>query len=193
MMLYLVTILLVAGVNGEPAPSVQLLADGTWPDTVVVLRSPNKAFIQGILWTGVPIALGVALEQATDASGMLVLGGMVGGPSAGHFYTANDRQAWTGLAIRGGGLVVAFVGAAIAISNWNLFNPESNDDEGEAVGFTMTLVGVSVIMADGVYDLLTAPRSARRYNEQHQAISLQMTPTYFTAARAPGLSVRVRF
>ncbi len=76
------------------------------------------------------------------------------GPSLGHFYAGNERQAFIGIAIRGtamGTLVLGALGAAY------------NEKSAERVVYG----SVAVILASGLYDVATAGESARDHNRRH--------------------------
>ena len=89
--------------------------------------------------------------------------GIVIGPSAGHWYAGNTKRGLTSFAMRAG-LSILSVSALVA---------------GGIVGFggndlaTHSLFGASAVFAGGVltsavYDIVTAPKSARLYNEKRK-------------------------
>lgn len=64
-------------------------------------KSPSTAFWLSFTTTTVPVAAGLAAQDA--AGGVLFLSGLVIGPSVGHFYAGQVGRALGPLAIRAGG------------------------------------------------------------------------------------------
>lgn len=85
------------------------------------------------------------------------------GPSLGHFYAGNERQAFVGIAIRGtamGTLVLGALGAA--------YNEKSAEN--------VVYGSVAVILASSLYDVATAGESARDHNRR-QGYTARALPT----------------
>ena len=85
------------------------------------------------------------------------------GPSLGHFYAGNARQAWTGIAIRSAALTVGVAAAAATLLD-GLSGPVS-DSSGRTEA---ALIGSAVvILASSAYDIATAGAAAQAYNRRH--------------------------
>lgn len=98
--------------------------------------------------------------------------GLFVGPSFGHFYAGNTRQAWLGIGIRGGlGLGTLYLGYEHG-PGW--------------IG-----VGVLTIVLHAAYDVLTAPQSAQEFNDRLED-RVRMTPTSNSRSGQVGLSVQVQ-
>jgi hypothetical protein len=146
-------------------------------------RSPETAFLYSFLGTAVPVGVGAALasSDAGDAAGIFVLGGVVIGPSMGHFYASRPGRAWAGIGVR----TLCVTGLAALINeSWN--NPSSGAD---ALGATLLVVGSGM----AVFDIATASRSARAHNAELSAARWTVSPTLVGQAKAPGLRVDITY
>jgi hypothetical protein len=131
-------------------------------------KSLASAYLVTIASTSIPVALSALSapgdgQEATGvqtAIGIVGIAGMVLGPSAGHWYVGEGVT--TGLTLRVAG--VAGI-AAIAMGD-----PHMNHLGVWIVG---GLASVGVYEAGFIWDLVTLPRSVRRYNQQHR---LQLAP-----------------
>lgn len=112
----------------------------------------------------------------------LFVGGWTVGPSLGHIYAEASDQVWTGMGIRATGLVVAGVSQVRYLRS----TPESERGGGAPL---LGLAGLILISGSAVYDVLTAPRSVREYNEAH-GLSARITPTVGTRGEQIGLALR---
>ena len=157
------------------------------------LKSGSSALIRSFLGTVGPVGIGLAMsagdeeDGATLASALLMSGGVLVGPSLGHFYAERPGRALVGIGIRvlgGAGMIGGF---AIAWESdwWN----ESDSTAGEA----LFLAGAAVTAASAIVDIATAPQSARRHNEKIGRARVSLAPAAVGHARAPGLRLDVTF
>lgn len=115
--------------------------------------------------------------------------GLIVGPAFGHFYAGDPEQAWRGIKIRAGAVVVPAVvwGASAA----GLFSLDRHEDL-----FLGTLAaGATILLWSAIYDIFTAADSAREMNmARAPGPRLQVTPTVSGSRnRQVGLSMRVQF
>lgn len=142
-----------------------------------------SAYLITVASTSVPIMIGALAEPGDgqkasmfqNAMGVVGIAGLLLGPSAGHWYAGEGVT--TGLALR---LTAAAGFAGIAIGD-----PHMNQLGVWIVG-GMTCVGV--YETGVIWDLVTLPRSVRRYNREHQ---LQLAPMAMSGGS--GLSVAGTF
>ncbi|MCP4680191.1 MAG: hypothetical protein GY854_32790 [Deltaproteobacteria bacterium] len=85
------------------------------------------------------------------------------GPSLGHFYSDNWRHGWITLSIR----TVLVAGFATAAIGW--FVGSLCDDEGVTCSAHPILPTLTILCSSGalflaIFDIVTAPRAARRAN-----------------------------
>lgn len=175
----LLTALLAAGIGAFPASAQQpdsadvdtddrqntTQLDTTRAAGSAERKSPGRAL-------GYSLGGTVLLAPAFGA-GLLI------GPSFGHFYAGNGKQAMSGILIRGGG-------AAVGLRGWGMLleNPES--------AFTLMTIGLAIIVGSAIYDIATAGEAARQYNEVH-GLTAQVTPTVGPRGEQVGLSLQVSF
>jgi hypothetical protein len=131
----------------------------------------------------------------------MLLGGLVAGPSAGHFYAAADRQAYAGLWIRGGATALGVGAATVILLDMDLLDPTTSLDllrlrlpsrsrAGHVAG--NVLVGATVVaLGSALFDVATAARSAQVHNETHRG-RVQVSPHVSPTLDRVGLSVRVQ-
>ena len=83
------------------------------PVAVPATKSPTTAFVLSFASTAVPVAVGAVVGNAgTDAGWYVFLGGIVIGPSVGHFYVGETGRGLATTAIRGAGTVVGLYALA---------------------------------------------------------------------------------
>jgi len=113
----------------------------------------------------------------------LLVGGLIVGPSAGHFYAGQTGRGIKGIVMRGGILVLA------AVVGCELDRNASPDSEGLAVGFSL-LIGGLLGYAHGIYDICTTPSSVRKYNKSLlEENSLRLVPEVNPVDKRYGLSI----
>jgi hypothetical protein len=151
-------------------------------------RSETGALMFSFLGTAVPVVVGYErirlanLKSDESAAGaLLVLGGLVIGPSLGHFYAGEPGRASFGIGLRV--LSLAGLAGAAAVSWEN----ESTGSEALAIGFLG--LGSAVVIAD----IAGAPKSARRHNQKLRENALRLQPVAATGSRGSGLALTVTF
>lgn len=210
----LVLVLFTTAVAVPPAPAQH-------PDTTVhgparaaadaEHKSPVRAGFYSLAGTVGPMAAGLALMSLDDWSrsagrvevstefdqfgAVLLLGGLVAGPAAGHLYADDGRRARTGLWIRGGATVVG-VGAATVVgldASLDIFAPEEPRLSRTGRIAEGVLTGaIIVILGSALVDIVTAPLSAQEYNEE-RSLRVDVAPHVHPRLDRAGLSVRLRF
>jgi hypothetical protein len=155
-------------------------------------KSPGTALGLSLGITGGGVLLSViAAGDSVDRGAQTALGltgaAMIAlGPTSGHIYAGNGWN--TGLKWRLGSLGVATAAAAGALAACPPFSRCEN--EGLAAAMALVSVGAGVTyLGATLYEIGTAGRSARTYNETHQ-VSLGVAPV---VGREPGLAVVGRF
>lgn len=123
-------------------------------------KSEMSALSGSLLAATVPSVVGFKVaDGGSESAGLaLVVGGIVLGPSVGHFYAGQNRRGILGVAIRGG-----ILAGATGIGCF-LEKDASLDSEGFALAYAL-IAGGLVSSLHGVYDICAAPSSARKYNE----------------------------
>ncbi len=162
-------------------------------------KSPTLALALSAAGTIVPAAIGyLTLTTGDSKDGELVLfaAGLYAGPSIGHFYANRPGPAVRGLIIRG--LVVGASALALTQTGLCLESCESAEIIDELI---VLAIGSGLTAASAIFDIVTAPRSARQYNESRAAgraaeigpRSLWIAPRLTRVGRAWGLGVALTF
>jgi hypothetical protein len=153
------------------------------------IKSESRAVLFSLAGTIVPVGAGIAMagsnaEGADDgAAAAIFCGGLIVGPSLGHFYAGRPKRALIGVGIR----TVCVLGMAIAVGNsladFSGGNSSSND----------ALAGVSLLLCAGsaIYDIATVTHSVRIHNVATEEGVIGLAPSL--VGHAPGLRVDVRF
>ena len=146
-------------------------------------RSESKALMLSFLATAVPVALSAPTafsgSEGSEWAGWVFLGSLVVGPSLGHFYAERSGRALLGMGIR----TAAVVGLAGAVAmSWDEESPGGN-------ALAVTSLGIGAVSI--LWDIASAPASARRYNETHgeNGLSIGLGPV----GSAPGILVAASF
>jgi hypothetical protein len=142
-------------------------------------RSESTALLWSFLATAVPVAVSAPSafsESGSQGAAWVFLGSLVVGPSLGHFYADRSGRALLGLGIRTAA-IVGLVGATTI--SWD------NQSTG---GDALALVSLGIGAVSVVWDIASAPASARRYNETHR-LSIGLGPV----GSAPGILVAASF
>lgn len=92
----------------SPGKAIRASLAATRPARDGELLNPWKAVRASLAATTLPIAAGITVDPE-ELAAILVLGGVVLGPSAGHFYARQAPRALSGIALRAG-----LTGAALA-------------------------------------------------------------------------------
>jgi len=176
-----------------------------------VAKSPARAAVYSLGGTVLPMAGGLALmtvgersmswgriEVGTDLSqvgALLVVGGLVAGPAAGHIYADHRRQARLGLGIRSGAAVVGIGAATVLLLDTSLdfLGPEESRlsrtgriAEGVLTGAIVALMGSAVV------DILTAPFLAHHQNGE-STHRVRIDPRVSPDLDQAGMVMRLRF
>jgi len=174
-------------------------------------KSPVRAGLYSLAGTVGPMAAGLVLMRVGDWSrsagrvevstefeqfgAILLLGGLVAGPAAGHVYVDDHGHAYTGLWIRGGAAAVG-VGAATVIvldATGSLLALESPAlSRTGRIAEDVLMGAVLVMVGSALVDIVTAPLSAREYNETTR-LRVGVVPHIHPSLDRAGLSVRLRF
>lgn len=179
--LFLVTSLLAAevgvrSVSAQPSDSVEIdtttRVDSTAPADSPKRKSPRQAVLYSLGGTVLPTlySLGGAPLPA------LVFGaGLVFGPSFGHVYAKNYRQAVLGIGVRLGGGALLVDGIEIL----------GESERGKVIFGALLLVG------SAVRDILTAGNAAKSHNESLSS-NVRVAPTANPHSGQVGLSLQVQ-
>jgi hypothetical protein len=136
-------------------------------------RSEETALLWSLGGTAVPIAAGVALvtSQQQGAGGFLIVTGVVIGPSLGHYYAGRPGRGLATIGLRAVVPVVTVLvmGAVCSRNGGSLF--DQGCSQGSA-GPGVALLGLGLEAASIIYDIASAPASARRYNRTHPRLTL---------------------
>jgi hypothetical protein len=130
------------------------------------------------------VALGSALDHDGSngiAQGLASVGSIAAiiGPTTGHIYAGDTLN--RGLGMRAGGLGLALIGMITIFSACPLFGDSC--DEGTADAGIAILIGGGLLYVGGtIYEIATAPRSARRHNAG--TLSLAPVPVHSGAGFA---------
>lgn len=137
--------------------------EGPGGDRAPAPKSPTLALALSAAGTIVPAAIGyLTLTTGDSKDGELVLfaAGLYAGPSIGHFYANRPGPAVRGLIIRG--LVVGASALALTQTGLCLESCESAEIIDELI---VLAIGSGLTAASAIFDIVTAPRSARQTNE----------------------------
>ena len=184
------------GVKDAVAQKVLPVTDRTPAAVNALYRSPGKALA---------LSLGLSLPSAVIGSLLLagheVVGGFVVlalglgvGPSLGHLYADEPAHAWLTMA---GRLTGFSVGGFLVLSAWASRMVEyprtSKSDAWLQAGFGLAFVAGALAL--GIYDIVDAPRAARRSNARNGVTNLSLAPVVAPGGPAPsrGLAVQGRF
>jgi len=183
-------------------------------DTVVVrVKSERKAFLYSLVptvagYTLVVVATAVGERRVVDGqsegwTAPALYAGVAlafAGPGTGHEYAGQRARVLEGIRIRTGGILLGSAGGLIygALFLGNVFGSDGDEDGGRSgvkqVGLALVLAGSAVVIGSSFYDIATAPRSARRTNEQAARRRAQVSFAPVVAPRqGVGAHVAVRF
>ncbi len=143
--------------------------------------------------------LAAAGNQNEGGGGMATLGvlALLIGPSAGHIYSGETGHA-VGMSLVRGGAAIAFLAGVLKQTmvygaQADCFEQctglKSDDDNGA----TLMWVGGLTFVAATVYDIIDAPRSARRRNVKERQYAVQPMIVGTTNARTPGIGFAGKF
>lgn len=146
--------------------------------------SENAALAWSLLATAAGYgAAFIASETENEPLAVAAAAGILVGPNAGDIYAGDGKRALVHSGIRAGGMVLVTVGAVQAFDDCFLEEDPCNSD-GEALIF----VGAGIFVADSLYSIFTASRTAREQNEKARQ-SLMITPAPMGNNGGYGLSL----
>jgi hypothetical protein len=121
-------------------------------------------------------------DESSNLTAAVLTGGLIIGPSLGHFYSARAGRGLLGIGIRT--LAVAAVGAAVVVAL-----DDSNTNDLAVLGGAGLIVGTASL----IWDIASAPHSAHVHNHQlsRRHASLGITPSMGSAGL--GLRAAVSF
>lgn len=139
--------------------------------------------------TLIPVVVGVIPGRSGQPyRGILAGVGIIAGPSAGHLYAHQWRRGLTGIGLRAG------IGAVVTSIVLSQVLGRDVGDINEPIVYTTIAVASGALLASVVYDITTAPASARRYNERIQTHgNVQFQPLVDLVEERIGLSLIYRF
>ncbi len=145
-------------------------------------KSPTTATVVSVGATVAPILVGAASGDASSAV-LLMGGGLLLGPSAGHWYAG--EAGWRGLAIRSAG----FATMALVIDDVGGCLIGDGGEEGKNCDRANTafMVGAGMTIAGVLYDIGTAGSAARRHNTR----TVQIAPTMVSGTRSTGAGLGI--
>jgi len=148
-------------------------------------KSGRTAFLYSFLATGILGGAALIVKTSTgdqdhqsDIPTTTALGitAYLAGPAIGHFYAGENRHAWIGVGVRG------VIGLGFGATLVTLADEDpGNDLSGLGIGLVVAGAGAMV------FDIVTAPRSARIHNEKVRRLSISPA----SVGGAPGIRVDV--
>lgn len=147
-------------------------------------KSPGLALALSVGGTAVPLfAAGFLMD--TDAGPPLLGVGSVIGPSLGNHYAENRRRAVKGFKIRAAGVTIIAEGMVVGLAS-----PFS-----ESIGTAARVLigtGLATMAVGAIYDIATAPISAKEYNRTHD-VRARIAPAVEAQGEQVGLALHVSF
>lgn len=153
------------------------------------LKSEGRALAMSLAATVTPLLLGGAFlsGDSEDIGLCIALGGLVAGPSLGHFYAKQTGRGLKGIGIRA---AIVVGGAYLISSKTEELHP---DCRVMAFGYGVLAAG-TLIFIHGMYDTFTAPSSVRKYNKSlMEENSLRLVPEINLVNESYGLSIVYNF
>ncbi|MDD5308388.1 MAG: hypothetical protein PHU25_13790 [Deltaproteobacteria bacterium] len=133
------------------------LGGGTRSESTPQMRADAAV---GLLWTGVALI---------GASWLI-------GPAAGHFYSDFDREGWIGIILRGGTAATVGVAYGLTYAYYDAVTDEESRLEWSVAALLYSVIVPPLVAAiSGIYDMVVAPRSARRANARSNASASQLS------------------
>jgi hypothetical protein len=136
--------------------------------------SPAAAF--GLSLAGTAVGWGgllMAAEVDSEALGWVAVGGILVGPSLGHFYAGEVGRGLGHTGIRLGAGAIFVVGAAITFSD--CFFTEEEECDGSS-GPLIMLGGAALGAGSTIYSIVDAPRAATRANQKRRRFVITPAP-----------------
>jgi hypothetical protein len=174
-------------------------------------KSPGMALSLSLLSTLVPMAVGtIMVSQAHNlhthlGHTSLAYAGVAGlalglsfGPSIGYAYFGAHFRGWGMGLLRLAGIGVGSAAIIAAVDSAMCKNEDgyASCNKGDASGWVLLgAVSLFAVVVSAVYDIATAPRAARRANEQHGLTNLSLVPVPIPgrSSTSPGLALVGQF
>lgn len=125
---------------------------------------------------------------------ILMISGVVVGPSFGYFYGGCNNRGVRGILVRvGTGALTLAIGGSIATSHRS---DEWMDFSGLVAFIVVCAVGSVVILGEAIIDIVEVSEAVRERNEesrQKNQTSVTLMPKYFADSGVGGLELRIRF
>lgn len=137
-------------------------------------KSPGLALGLSLLGTTAGYAtLFAAADSESDGLWLLGFGGIVVGPSLGHFYAGELGRGVNHSLVRVGAAGVIFAGALVTFADcWGGDEEDSCSGAGPAI-----MVGGAVLgIGSSLYSIVDSPAAARRHNEARRKHRLVVAP-----------------
>lgn len=190
--------------NGRFDLSLQLLSTEAQavvnPDSISVapkLPSPSRATKLSLIATALPVAAGIVLHKdesegsSNDIAGVLVISGVIIGPSVGYFYGGCAGRGGVGIAIRTGVVIGTVVALAAVVDAHE--GDEFLDFSGLAAALTVVGIGGALILIDAIYDIVRVDGTVRHHNARQADFNLTVAPQVVGPGKVPGLQLSLRF
>jgi len=151
-------------------------------------KDPGKALHAPLVHMMVPMTLGGALaaELHNVQIGAAAIGyGLVVAPSIGSFYAEDYLRGALGIGIRlvCWGIVAGAMGERMDV--------KTGVPEHHKISDTLALSALGVAVGSTVWNIATAPASARRFNARHQQTSFMLMPVVDPVSKTAGLALCV--
>ncbi|NVB83666.1 MAG: hypothetical protein HOV81_35155 [Kofleriaceae bacterium] len=189
-------------VYAAPPPVAQPVEVDPLPSEIIEVKSPGKALALslGVTAGGLGLmVLGSSLDHGSEKDGetFATLGSLAFliGPTVGHVYAGNTWN--TGLKWRLASLGISVGGLVYALSQCGILD-DCTDEEmnGADVGAAVAVGGMISFFGATIYEVATAPSSARQYNLEYTRYRMNVRPHMQIvpmAGRAPGFSLAGTF
>jgi hypothetical protein len=144
-------------------------------------KSPLAAMGLSVLATALPLIAGAQIPASenknSNLTGILWLGGILIGPSAGQFYAASPGTGMLGIGLRSTGLALFVIGLKSAFNSWGCSDDGGSNCD-ESGGATFMVIGSLTFIGGGLYSLFDAALAADRFNDRERKTeAFGWTPT----------------
>jgi hypothetical protein len=152
-------------------------------------KSGKTALLLSLLGTAVPAAATLPLiwessgTSVAHTSAILCTGAYLLGPSLGHFYAGRPGRAFAGIGIR------VLAGAGVAIAGLGSGSEGGVTSGQAALGVAGAIVGAASV----IYDIASAPHSARVHNDELRQERVTIGILFTEDLRGVGLRAKVTF
>ena len=151
-------------------------------ETAYNVKSEHIALAWSLFGTLVPVTAGILIRDNDlyeGADGILIVGGVIVGPSLGYFYggCAGEGLLWLGI-------------RACLISIPAVLRETSpNAEDGRAIFFILGLLAFTSAVAD----ISQVEEAVRKRNQSMEKTTLTVTPKFFYGSKANGLELKIMF